>query len=319
MKIVFLDESTITLDGDMDFSSIKALGELVCYGNSSEAEAIERGGGSETVIVNKVPMTKRVMESLPGLKHIAVIATGYNNVDISAAKEAGIRVTNVRGYAKDCVPQHTFALILNLATRAWEYNRDIRKGDWQKSSTFTLLRYPTFELAGKTIGIIGFGVIGRGVARIAEAMGMNLMAYDVVDFEDSAYNNSRSSLDEIFEQADIVTLHCPLTAENKYMINGEVFKKMKSSAILINTARGPLVNQTALAKALNNDEIAGAGIDVLDEEPPGDNPLLGDVKNLIMTPHSAWSTREARQRLVDEVAENIKAFSEGRERNIIQR
>ncbi|MHC4737907.1 MAG: D-2-hydroxyacid dehydrogenase [Planctomycetota bacterium] len=319
MKVVFLDVATINLNDDMDFSSIKAIGELVCYANSSEAEAIERGGGAETVIVNKVPMTKRVMGSLPGLKHIAVIATGYNNVDISTAREAGICVTNVRGYAKDCVPQHTFALILNLATRTCDYNRDIRNGRWQKSGFFTLLSYPTFELAGKTIGIIGFGAIGRGVARIAEAMGMKVMTYDVGDFEDDEYKKSRSSVDEIFEKADIVSLHCPLTADNKYMVNREVFKKMKSSAILINTARGPLVDQAALAEALNNDEIAGAGIDVLDEEPPRDNPLLGDVKNLIMTPHSAWSTREARQRLIDEVAENIKAFSEGRERNIIQR
>lgn len=318
MKIVFLDESTITLDGDMDFSGIKALGELVCYANSSESEAIERAGGAETVIVNKVPMTKRVMGVLSELKHIAVIATGYNNVDISAAQAAGIRVTNVRGYAKDCVPQHTFALILNLATRSYEYNCDIRKGEWQKSSIFTLLRYPTFELAGKTIGIIGFGVIGRGVAHIAEAMRMKVMAYDMMDFEDGEYKKGRSTLDEIFEKADIVTLHCPLTTDNKYMVGRDVFEKMKSSAILINTARGPLVDQAALAEALNNGWIAGAGIDVLDEEPPGDNPLLGDVKNLIMTPHSAWSTREARQRLIDEVAENIKAFLEGRGHNVIQ-
>ncbi|MHC4394211.1 MAG: D-2-hydroxyacid dehydrogenase [Planctomycetota bacterium] len=317
MRIVFLDESTITLNSDMDFSSIKALGELVCYANSSEAEAIERAGGAEMVIVNKVPMTKKVMKALPGLKHIAVIATGYNNVDISAAKAAGIRVTNVSGYAKDCVPQHTFALLLNLATRAWEYNRDIRNGQWQKSSTFTLLRYPTFELAGKTIGIVGFGAIGRGVAHIAEAMGMEVMAYDVVDLKDGEYKKSKSSLDEIFEKADVVTLHCPLTVDNKYMINRAVLEKMKSSAVLINTARGPLVDQAALAEALNNDEIAGAGIDVLEEEPPRDNPLLGNVKNLIMTPHSAWSTREARQRLIDEVAENIKAFSQGRGRNIV--
>jgi len=319
MTIVFLDVATINLNDDMDFSSIKALGELVCYANSSESEAIERGVGAETLIVNKVPMTKRVMEALEGLKHIAVIATGYNNVDISAAKEGGICVTNVRGYARDCVPQHTFALILNLATRTCDYNRDIRNGRWQESGFFTLLSYPTFEVAGKSIGIIGFGAIGRGVARIAEAMGMKVMAYDVAGFEDDEYKKSRSSLDEIFEKADIVSLHCPLTADNKYMVNREVLSKMKSSAILINTARGPLVDQGALADALNNDEIGGAGIDVLDEEPPRDNPLLGDVKNLIMTPHSAWSTREARQRLIAEVAENIKAFSEGRGRNIIQR
>ena len=315
MKIVFLDASTITLNNDMDFSQIKALGELVCYPNSNQAETIQRAADAQTVIVNKVPMTEKVINSLPVLKHIAVIATGYNNVDISVAKEAAVRVTNVSGYAKDCVPQHTFALILNLATHAHDYDRDIRKGDWQKSSIFTLLKYPTFELAGKTIGIIGFGSIGRSVARIAKAMQMTTIVYDVADFDDAEYKNS--SLDEIYQKADIVTLHCPLTADNKYMINRDVFEKMKSSAILINTARGPLVDQAALADALNNDQIAGAGIDVLDEEPPGDNPLLAGVKNLIMTPHSAWSTREARQRLIDEVAENIKAFSQGAARNTV--
>ena len=315
MKIVFLDESTITLNSDMDFSPIKALGELVCYPNSNHSETIQRAADAEVVIVNKVSMTEKIINSLPALKHIAVIATGYNNIDLAAAKKAAVRVTNVSGYAKNCVPQHTFALILNLATHAHDYDRDIRNGDWQKSSIFTLLTYPTFELAGKTIGIIGFGSIGRSVARIAKAMQMQIIIHDVLDFEHPEYKNS--SLDQIYQKADIITLHCPLTADNKYMINRDVFKKMKSSAILINTARGPLVDQTALADALNTSQIAGAGIDVLDEEPPADNPLLAGVKNLIITPHSAWSTREARQRLIDEVAENIKAFSKGIARNAV--
>jgi glycerate dehydrogenase len=291
MKIVFLDSSTMILNDDVDLSPLRALGELVCHAGSSGDEVVERSGDAETVIVNKVKMTREVIKKLPALKHIAVIATGYNNVDVKAASKSGIRVTNVRG-------------------------RDIKNGAWQKSSSFSLLTYPTFELAGRTIGIIGFGAIGRGVAEIACGFGMKVLVYDVADIGETEYQIA--SLDEIFTQADIVTLHCPLTDGNKYMINGDVLKKMKKSALLINTARGPLVDQTALAKALNGGEIAGAGIDVLDEEPPKDNPLLKDVKNLILSPHSAWSTREARQRLVDEVAENIKTYAEGRERNVVK-
>ena len=316
MKIVFLDVASITLNDDMNFSKIEALGELKCYSNSNKSETLTRAVDAETVIVNKVLMTKDVIEQLPNLKHIAVIATGYNNVDLAAAKETGITVTNVAGYAKYSVPQHAFTLILNLATRVPQYCNDIMVGEWQKSPAFTLLKYPTFELRGKILGIIGFGSIGRNVARIAKAFDMNVMIYDIVDIKDPEYRIS--PLDEVLSQADIITLHCPLTPQTENIIDAQALKKMKKTAILINTARGGVVDEEALAQALKRGEIGGAGIDVLTKEPPPKNhPLLQNIKNLILTPHSAWSTHEARQNLIDEVAENIQAFIEGRKRNVI--
>ncbi len=316
MKIVFLDESTVNLNGDISNSGLIALGEITTYPSTlTEEETIERCQGATHIIVNKVLVTEKVVNSLPDLQHVAVIATGTNNVDLNAMSAAGVGVSNVPGYAKDCVPQHVFALILNLATKANKYHADIMSGEWQKSKSFTLLTYPTFELSGKTIGVIGFGAIGKGVAKIAEGFGMKVMVSRKSGRSEGGYHNS--PLEEIYDHADVISLNCPLTVENKYMINAEVLKRMKSSAILINTARGPLVNQYDLANALNSGEIAGAGIDVLDREPPTDNPLLGEVKNLILTPHSAWSTVEARQRLIDEVTENIKASLKNESRNIV--
>lgn len=315
MKIVFLDEASISLDGDMDYSSLTALGELVCYPHSNETETVERARGAETVIVNKVLMTADVIRELTDLQHIAVIATGYNNVDLNAAAATGIHVSNVRGYARYTVPQHTFALILNLASRVHDYYRDVLAGEWQRVSTFNLLTYPTFELAGKTIGIIGLGAIGQGVARIAKGFGMNILVNDPMLPADSIYINT--VLERLFESADIITLHCPLTSENRHMINAGTLNRMKSSALLINTARGELVDEKALLEALKNGQIAGAGLDVLGKEPPRENPLLEEVKNLIITPHCAWTAREARQRLVDEVVENIGAFTGGTPRNAV--
>ncbi len=315
MKIVFLDEASISLNNDINYSSLTALGEVVYYPHSNEAETIERAAGAETVIVNKVLMTENVIRELPDLRHIAVIATGYNNIDLEASTTAGIRVTNVRGYAKYTVPQHTFALILNLTTRVHDYFKDVINGEWQRSTAFNLLTYPTFELAGKRIGIIGFGTIGQSVARIAEGFNMEIMVHTPRLPADSAYQNI--AVEELFETADIITLHCPLTSSNRHMINADVLKKMKSSALLINTARGELIDEEALVEALNSGKIAGAGLDVLSEEPPKANPLLEGVKNLIVTPHCAWTAKEARQRLVDEVARNIQAFIENQERNIV--
>lgn len=316
MKIVFLDQSSIVLDNDMDFSSIEVLGEFVSYPNSTKSEAIERAKDAETVIVNKVQMTREVISHLPQLKHIAVIATGYNNVDLKAAKEKGITVSNVSGYARYSVPQHAFALILNLVTRAYRYHNDIANGAWSRSPNFTLLTYPTFELRGKTLGIIGFGAIGKNVARIARAFDMKVLIHDVVEIDDPEYQNY--SLDELLSHSDIITIHCPLTPQTSNLIDAKALKKMKNTAILINTARGGIVDEEALIDALKKREIAGAGFDVLSQEPPKpDHPLLQSIKNLILTPHSAWSTREARQTLINEVAENIKAFVEGRKRNIV--
>ncbi len=318
MNIVFLDSATIVLDNDMDLSSLRAAGQLTCYPQTAREQVAERAADAQVVIVNKVPMDQAAIQSLPNLKHITVIATGYNNVDTGAARAAGVLVTNVSGYARHTVPQHTFALILNLATRVHEYNRDIRAGAWTRSGMFTLLTYPTFELHGKTIGIVGFGTIGRAVARAAEGFGMTVMANDQADIGGTGYRNC--TLEEILTQADVVSLHCPLTADNRHLIDAAALAKMKSGALLINTARGPLVDQAALADALNRGAIAGAGIDVLDEEPPRpDNPLLNCTGNLVLTPHSAWSAREARQRLIDEVAENIVAAARGEPRNVVSR
>ncbi len=314
MKILFLDESTITL-GDIDFSSLKSLGVYESYENSTEDEAIERAADADCIITNKVPIGIDAVRSLKKLKLVAVIATGYNVVDLKAARDHGLAVCNVPGYAADTVPQHTFALILNLATGAYRYHADVMNGEWARADSFTLLRYHTFELARKTIGIIGFGTIGRGVARIAEAFGMRVLAYDALEIMHEKYGNT--PLDILLRESDVVTVHSPLTEETRNLINAKAIAMMKKSAILINTARGGIVNEVALADALNSERIAGAGVDVLTVEPPRDgNPLL-NAKNIIITPHSAWSTREARQRLVDETAENIRAFFEGHARNVV--
>ncbi|MDX1406946.1 MAG: D-2-hydroxyacid dehydrogenase [Saprospiraceae bacterium] len=317
MQIVFLDAGTIDLNGDVDYQPLQELGRLITYRSTPHVhEAISRCREAEYVITNKVPMTRQVVQACRKLRHIAVIATGYNNIDLAACRDHGIGVSNVPGYARHSVPQHVFALILNLATRTHDYHRDVMQGAWQQAEVFTLLKYHTFELSGKTIGIIGFGDIGRGVARIAKAFGMHVLMYR--RFGQPLDGFECTPLDRIYREADILSVNCPLTDDNRYMINADVLRQMKPSALLINTARGPLVDQAALADALHDGVIAGAGIDVLDEEPPTGNPLLHDVPNLIITPHSAWTTIEARQRLIQEVAENIRCAFAGEPRNLIQ-
>ena len=315
MKIVFLDESTITLDDDIDFSVLKQLGDYAGYPHSTEEEIIQRAAGAEVVIPNKVRMTPRVIESLDSLRLIAEIATGYDNVDLQAAQENNVTVCNVAGYAANTVPQHTFALILNLATKAHLYHADVMAGEWAKASSFNLLNYPTFELKGLTIGIIGFGTIGRGVAQIAEGFGMRVLAHDMAGIQGADYPNT--DLETIFSESDFVTVHCPLTDQTRNLIDVEALGKMKLTAMVINTARGGIVDEEALAAALNSGRIAGAGFDVLTGEPPVEGNVLLTAKNVIMTPHCAWSTREARQKLVDETAQNIRTFFEGRPRNVV--
>jgi glycerate dehydrogenase len=314
MHIVFLDENTVTLD-DIDFSSLQALGSYTGFADSSEDEIIERAKDAEVIIANKAPITRNVLNKLPKLKLVTVVATGYNNVDAKAAKEKGVRVCNVPGYATNSVAQHTFALILNLAIKAYVYHNDVQAGKWQSATSFNLLTYPTFDLAGKTIGIIGFGAIGREVAKIAEAFGMKVLVNDVAEIKDDKYLNT--DLDELLKQSDIVTLHCPLTQDNHNLIDAAALSGMKRTSLLINTARGGLVDEQALSEALNSGQITGAGVDVLSQEPPKTGSLLIDAKNIIVTPHSAWSTFEARQRLIDETARNIKAFMQGQSRNVV--
>ncbi len=316
MNIVFLDESTINLNGDMDFSGIRGIGNLTLYPMSSQEEAVQRAKDAEVVIVNKVLIREQELSRLPNAKHIAVIATGYNNVDLEAARKRGVTVTNVSGYGRYIVPQHAFSLILNLAGAVIAYVEDVRNGDWARAGSFTLLRYPTFELAGKTLGIIGFGAIGRGVAKIAEGFSMRVLANDIIEYEYPPYRNS--SFDEVLAGSDIVTIHTPLTEQTRNMIGKDEFRKMKKSALIVNTARGGIIDEEALLWALESGEIAGAGLDVIGQEPPGDTPLLKyRGKNLIITPHSAWSARESRQRLIDGVAENVTAWLQGKSRNVV--
>jgi len=314
MKMVFLDESTVTI-GDIDFSRLKSLGHYEGFPNSNEQQTMQRAKDADVIITNKALITATVLDALPSLRLVTVVATGYNIIDLKAAAAKGVCVCNVPGYATRSVAQHTFALILNLATKAYVYHNDIQAGKWQRADSFTLLTYPTFDLAGKTIGIIGFGAIGRDVAKIAESFGMNVLAYDAFGIKDGKYVNT--DFDTLLRQSDVVTLHCPLTDQNRRLMDAAALAKMKKTAVLINTARGPLIDEQALTEALDSATIAGAGIDVLTVEPPRETNMLLKARNLIVTPHCAWSTQEARQRLINQTIENIKAFFSGRPRNTV--
>jgi glycerate dehydrogenase len=310
MKIVFLDENTVVLNNDIDLSCLQAIGEYEGFAILPEDDPLPLSRGAEVMIVNKVRVKRQDMEKLAGLGLICLAATGYDNVDTTAAQECGIHVANVAGYAKYSVAQHVFAMILSFATHVHDYHRDVQAGEWQHSRTFNLLKYCTFELEGKTMGIVGFGSIGRQVAVLAETFGMRVLVHDTVDITRSGYRNS--PLDELFRNADILSLHCPLTEQTHGLINKASFKKMKKNALLINTARGGIVDEEALVFALESGMIAGAAVDTLFKEPPAEgNPLLRGVKNLLITPHTAWSTRDARQRLVNSIGENIQKYRDG--------
>lgn len=314
MNIVFLDRATIDLN-DINFSSIEEIGNFTSYFQSTGEEIINRTGSADIIISNKSKITKTVLDSCRNIKMVNVIATGYNNVDIEYAREIGVPVCNVAGYAKNTVPQHTFSLILNLATKMLDYHSDVIAGEWQKSSSFTLLKYPTFELFGKTLGVIGFGVIGKAVANIAAGFGMKVIYFDPNVSGTDDYVSV--DLTTLLRESDIVTIHCPLTKDTRNLLDYKELSFMKSSALLINTSRGGIVNENALAYVLNNNLIAGAGVDVLSEEPPVYGNVLFSAKNCLITPHSAWSTTEARQTLVNETARNIKAFINGEIRNVV--
>lgn len=314
MEIAFLDVETIDLNGDMDFSGLRALGHYTAYASTKPEDVIRNGKNMDVLITNKVRIDREILNQLPELQHIAVIATGVDNVDTTAARERGVRVTNVSGYGKYTVPQHAFGLILALASRIIDYSKDVSQGVWQESDTFTLLSYPTFELAGKTIGIIGFGAIGRSVAEIAVGFRMQVRVHDALDFEYPPYENE--SLLSVLKNSDVVSIHAPLTNDTRNLIGSGELACMREGSLLINTGRGGIVDEEALLMALQKGHIGGAGLDVLAEEPPRENSLIArNDLNLIVTPHSAWSAREARQRLIDGVAQNIRSWQDGGDRN----
>jgi len=314
MNIVIVDGATLN-PGDLSWDGLAPMGRLTVHARTAPAETVERCRGAQAVITNKVALDAAVIAALPELRYIGVTATGYNIVDTTAAAARGIVVTNVPTYGTDSVAQMTFALILELAHHVGHHSATVREGRWSKSDNFCYWDYPLVELAGLTMGIVGCGRIGSAVARLGAAFGMKLIGCDAV--APPAGLVERADLAAVFRKSDIVSLHCPLTAETKGLVNAERIALMKPSAFLINTSRGPLVDERALAEALNAGRIAGAGLDVLSVEPPApDNPLLA-AKNCVITPHIAWATRAARGRLLDASVDNLRAFIEGAPRNAV--
>lgn len=312
MKIVVLDGYALN-PGDLSWDELKSLGEVEVYDRTPDNMITERAADAEIILTNKNLMMANVIEKLPRLKYIGVLATGYNVVDTEAAKRRGIIVTNVPAYSTASVAQHTFALILEFYNYPGKFSDEVREGRWSRNLDFCYWDKQLIELAGKTIGIVGFGRIGKAVARVAEALEMNVIVSEVTDVE--GYENY--PLDKLLKRSDIVTLHCPLTPETKGIINRGRLRLMKPSALLVNCARGQLIVEQDLADALNEGRIAGAALDVLSEEPPSpDNPLL-KAKNCIITPHVAWATLEARQRLMKIAVDNVRCFLEGKPVNVV--
>lgn len=310
MKIVVLDGYALN-PGDLSWKAMEALGELTLYDRTSPTELMERSADAEALITNKTLITATDMASLPKLKYIGVLATGYNVVDIDAARSRGIVVTNIPAYSTSSVAQMVFAHILNITQRVGYYAKENLNGRWTKNVDFCYWDTDLVELEGKKMGIVGFGNIGQATARIAQAFGMDVYVYTSKNQSVLPHGIEKMTLDELFSECDIVSLHCPLTATTQEMVNAERLSKMKKSAILINTGRGPLINEQDLADALNEGRLAAAGLDVLSIEPAKeDNPLL-KANNCFITPHIAWATKEARTRLMDVAVRNLKSYIEG--------
>ena len=305
MKIVILDGYTEN-PGDLSWAGFEALGDVTVYDRTvgGEEEVIRRAKGAEVVILNKTPLPASVIEALaPELKYIGVLATGYNVVDIDAAKRAGVPVCNIPTYGTTAVAQFVMALLLELCHHVADHSRSVKAGDWSRCPDFCYWNYPLIELGGKTFGVIGYGRIGRAAAKLAKAFGMNVVAYDTFAKDDDVARIV--SLDELLAVSDVISLHCPLFPETKGIIGRDAIAKMKDGVLLINTSRGPLVDEDALAEALHAGKVAGAGLDVLCVEPAReDNPLLREP-NCLITPHIAWAPKESRQRLMDIAVDNL--------------
>jgi glycerate dehydrogenase len=314
MQIVLLDGYTNN-PGDLSWADLEALGPCIIHDRTLPEEIIARATAAEIVLTNKTELSREIIERLPRLRYIGVLATGYNIVDTVAARERNIPVCNVPSYASRSVAQMTFAHLLNLTLRVADHGRGVAEGRWSRCDDFCYWDFPLVELADLTMGLVGFGRIGQATAEIAQAMGMNVIAHDktVAPFPKVRFVD----LDELFRQSDVVSLHCPLTPETRNVVNAERLAMMKRSAYLINTSRGPLIDEQALADALRVGQIAGAGLDVLSiEPPPADHPLLS-APNCCVTPHIAWATRAARARLLDTTVQNIRAFLAGQPRNVV--
>lgn len=314
MRIVVLDGYTLN-PGDLRWDPLSALGELTVHERTPRAAIVSRSREAPILLTNKTPVTGDAIAALPGLRYIGVLATGYNIVDVGAARARGITVTNVPSYATMSVAQAVFAHLFMLTHRMGHHTDAVRQGRWSDAADFSFRDFPLVELSGQTMGIVGFGRIGRAVGDAARAFGMEVLASRGAPEGELPSWVRRASLEELFTMSDVVSLHCPLTPATTGLVNRERLALMKPVAYLINTSRGPLVDEGALAEALNTGRIAGAGLDVLSvEPPPRDNPLLS-AKNCFITPHFAWATVAARARLLQEAADNVKAFLAGKERN----
>ncbi|WP_042149985.1 D-2-hydroxyacid dehydrogenase [Paucisalibacillus sp. EB02] len=319
-KAIILDGHTIN-PGDLDWTLLTELADFTIYDRTSFSTndtqlIIERSKDAEIILTNKTPIQREVIDELPNLKYIGVLATGYNVVDIQAAKERNIVVTNIPTYGTNTVAQTTFSLLLELTNHVGLHHDAVKQGEWTNNQDWCFWKKPLIELSGKTIGIIGYGRIGQATSKIAQAFGMNVIANKRTPNKDLETSQMKfASLDELYANSDVISLHCPLTEENKGMINKASIRKMKNGVLMINTARGALINETDLAKALNNGKVGGAAVDVDSSEPINENNPLLHAKNCIITPHIAWATKEARQRLLEQAVDNLNAFLEGNSKN----
>jgi glycerate dehydrogenase len=316
MKIVVLDGYTLN-PGDLSWDELRSLGDCAIHDRTAANDVVTRAAGSEIVLTNKTPVTRDAILALPELRYIGVLATGYNIVDVGGARERRIPVTNVPTYGTRSVAQHTFALLLELTQHAGHHGQTVRDGRWNQSPDFCYWDHPLIELDGLTMGIIGFGRIGRAVADLALAFGMKVLVHSRTQAIDVRPQIHFTGLETLFRASDVVSLHCPLTPETNRLINAERLGWMKPSAFLLNTSRGALIDEEALAIRLNSGTIAGAGLDVLSVEPPiADNPLLR-ARNCLVTPHIAWATRAARARLMQTAVANVRSFIQGQTQNVV--
>jgi glycerate dehydrogenase len=319
MKIVVLDGYTEN-PGDLSWSGMEEFGEVTVYDRTPAELIVERIGDAEIVYTNKTPVSKSTLEACPAIKYIGVLATGYNVVDAKAAKEKGILVSNIPSYGTEAVAQFTIALLLELCHHIGAHSQCVMEGDWTRSEDFCFWNYPLTELSGKTMGIIGFGKIGQVTAKIAQALGMNILAcsrnrYESLESETCRY----ADLDELLVKSDVISLHCPLLPETQGIINKETIAKMKNNVIILNSSRGPLIVEVDLMEALNSGKVGGAAVDVVSEEPmKTDNPLL-KAKNCIITPHIAWAPKETRQRLMNIAVDNLRSYVKGQPGNIVNK
>lgn len=314
-RIVVLDGYVLN-PGDLSWDGFGQFGEIKVYDRTSPDQIVDRIGDSNIVITNKTVITREIMSACPSVKYIGVIATGFNVVDVEAARDLGITVTNVPGYGTDAVAQFTFALLLEMCNQVGKHSDSVMKGDWCREKNFSYSLTPLSDISGKTLGIIGYGSIGSKVAEIAIAFGMKVL----VNSRTKKSTNLKVKwveLDELLSESDVITLHCPLTKDNEELINEDSINKMKDGVKLINTARGGLINENALVEALNNGKISGAAVDVISSEPMKDNSILFNTKNLIITPHIAWASHEARERLMGIAVDNVRMYLINAPKNVV--